>query len=59
MDVIKVVHTGSFIHHRFLDEAGDTTFYGKKVQIALCKETLQVWKAVGLEGKGLHCNCTG
>lgn len=29
MDVIKVVHTGSFIHHRFLDEAGDTTFYGK------------------------------
>jgi spore photoproduct lyase len=33
--------------------------YSKKVQIALCKETPQVWKAVGLEGKGLHCNCTG
>jgi len=32
--------------------------YSKKVQIALCKETPQVWKAVGLEGKGLHCNCT-
>jgi spore photoproduct lyase len=33
--------------------------YSKKVQIALCKETPQVWKAVGLEGTGLHCNCTG
>jgi hypothetical protein len=31
----------------------------KKVQIALCKEMPQVWKAVGLEGKGLFCNCTG
>jgi hypothetical protein len=31
----------------------------KKVQIALCKETTQVWKAVGLEGKELYCNCTG
>ena len=31
----------------------------KKVQIALCKETPQVWKAVGLDGKGLFCNCTG
>jgi integrase len=31
----------------------------KKVRIALCKETPQVWKAVGLEGKGLFCNCTG
>jgi len=31
----------------------------RKVQIALCKETPQVWKAVGLEGKELHCNCTG
>jgi spore photoproduct lyase len=33
--------------------------YSKKVQIALCKEAPQVWKAVGLEGKGLQCNCTG
>jgi spore photoproduct lyase len=32
--------------------------YSKKVQIALCKETPQVWKAVGLEGGGLCCNCT-
>jgi len=31
----------------------------KKVQIALCKEIPPVWKAAGLEGKGLHCNCTG
>jgi spore photoproduct lyase len=31
----------------------------KKVQIALCKETPQVWKAVGLDGEGLCCNCTG
>ena len=33
--------------------------YNKKVQIALCKETPQVWKAVGLDGSGLCCNCTG
>lgn len=31
----------------------------KNVQIALCKETPQVWKAAGLDGKGLCCNCTG
>ena len=31
----------------------------KKVRIALCKETPQVWKASGLEGRGLCCNCTG
>jgi len=31
----------------------------RKVKIALCKETPQVWKAVGLEEKGLYCNCTG
>ena len=31
----------------------------KKVQIALCKETPQVWKAAGLDGKELRCNCTG
>ena len=30
----------------------------KKVRIALCKETPQIWKAVGLEGKELFCNCT-
>ena len=32
---------------------------GKKVQIALCKETPQIWKAAGLDGRGLCCNCTG
>ena len=31
----------------------------KKVQIALCKETPEVWKAAGLYGSGLYCNCTG
>jgi len=31
----------------------------KKVQIALCKETPQVWKEADLNGKGLCCNCTG
>lgn len=30
----------------------------KNVQIALCKETPQVWKAAGLDGKELCCNCT-
>lgn len=33
--------------------------YDKKVQIALCKETPQVWKAAGLDGSGLCCNCVG
>jgi spore photoproduct lyase len=31
----------------------------KNVKIALCKETPQVWKAVGLDRKGLYCNCVG
>jgi len=31
----------------------------KKVQIALCKEAPEVWKAVGLGRRGLCCNCTG
>lgn len=33
--------------------------YNNKVLISLCKETPQVWKAVGLESRGLFCNCTG
>jgi spore photoproduct lyase len=33
--------------------------HDKKVQIALCKEIPQVWKAAGLDGSGLRCNCTG
>ena len=28
-------------------------------EIALCKETPQIWKAAGLDGRGLCCNCTG
>lgn len=28
-----------------------------KTQIALCKENAEVWKAVGLNGNGLCCNC--
>jgi hypothetical protein len=31
----------------------------RNVQIALCKEMSLVWRAVGLEEKGLCCNCTG
>lgn len=31
----------------------------KYTRIALCKEVPQIWKAVGLEEKGLYCNCTG
>ncbi len=31
----------------------------KKVEIALCKESPQVWKAVGLKTNGLCCNCLG
>jgi spore photoproduct lyase len=34
--------------------------YGtKKVEIALCKESPQVWKALGLKTNGLCCNCLG
>jgi spore photoproduct lyase len=39
--------------------AGGIRRCNRKVQIALCKEMTQVWTAVGLEGKGLYCNCTG
>lgn len=30
---------------------------GPDVDIALCKEQPQIWKAVGLDTKGLSCNC--
>jgi spore photoproduct lyase len=33
--------------------------HDKRVRIALCKETPQVWRAAGLDGIGLYCNCTG
>jgi spore photoproduct lyase len=33
--------------------------HDNKVRIALCKETPQVWRAAGLKGAGLFCNCTG
>ena len=29
----------------------------RDIPIALCKEEAGVWKAVGLNGKGLRCNC--
>ena len=29
------------------------------IPVALCKEEASVWKAVGLNGKGLRCNCVG
>lgn len=29
------------------------------VKISLCKESPQIWKAVGLDMKGLSCNCVG
>ena len=32
---------------------------GSDVDIALCKEQPQIWKAVGLDMKGLKCNCLG
>ncbi|NVM21934.1 MAG: hypothetical protein HWN68_09175 [Desulfobacterales bacterium] len=32
---------------------------GADVEIALCKEQPQIWKAVGLDMKGLLCNCLG
>lgn len=31
----------------------------KTVQIALCKEIPQIWKAAGLDCRGLSCNCVG
>jgi len=31
--------------------------YGSTIDIALCKEHSQIWKALGLNMKGLKCNC--
>jgi hypothetical protein len=31
--------------------------YGIDVDIALCKEQPVIWKALGLNMKGLFCNC--
>ncbi|MCK4488412.1 MAG: hypothetical protein KAU38_16840 [Desulfobacterales bacterium] len=31
--------------------------HGTDIDIALCKEQPQIWKAVGLNAKGLLCNC--
>ncbi len=33
--------------------------HSARTDIALCKEDNQVWKAVGLNGSGLCCNCLG
>ena len=30
----------------------------RKVRIALCKETIKVWNACGLDHRGMCCNCT-
>jgi spore photoproduct lyase len=38
---------------------GEIRRCNKRVRIALCKESAQVWKAAGLHGRGLCCNCTG
>ena len=29
------------------------------IDIALCKEQPEIWKALGLNMKGLKCNCLG
>jgi spore photoproduct lyase len=31
--------------------------YGSDIDIALCKENLQIWKALDLNMRGLKCNC--
>ena len=31
--------------------------YGSDIDIALCKEQPEIWKALGLDTKGLKCNC--
>lgn len=33
--------------------------HDRNAQIALCKESISVWKSVGLNGSGLCCNCLG
>ncbi len=33
--------------------------HSPRIDIALCKESVEIWKAVGLDGNGLRCNCLG
>ncbi len=33
--------------------------YGSDIDLALCKEQPEIWKALGLDTKGLKCNCLG
>jgi len=33
--------------------------YGSGIDIALCKEQSDIWRALGLNMKGLKCNCLG
>jgi hypothetical protein len=33
--------------------------YGNDIDISLCKEQPEIWKALGLDTKGLFCNCLG
>ncbi len=31
--------------------------HDKKIKIALCKEDVKIWKSLGMQINGLHCNC--
>ncbi len=33
--------------------------HNRKTTIALCKEDLKIWKTLGMQINGLHCNCLG
>jgi hypothetical protein len=33
--------------------------YGSDIDIALCKEQPEIWRALDLNMKGLKCNCLG
>ena len=33
--------------------------HDKKIKIALCKEDVKIWKSLGMQINGLHCNCLG
>jgi len=31
--------------------------HNRKIKIALCKEDIKIWKALGMPLNGLYCNC--
>jgi len=33
--------------------------HNRKVKVALCKEDIKIWKSLGMQINGLHCNCLG